>query len=77
MIVSLVTIPVYIRMIGDARYGVLAVVWALLGYFVLFDLGLGRATGEAEPEDFSNNLVEYDRNDDLPPSEPLRSCPWL
>jgi len=44
LMVGVVTIPLIIRGLGTERFGILSLAWIVLGYFSLFDLGLGRAT---------------------------------
>lgn len=43
MAVALVSIPWLVRGLGTERFGVMTLSWMVLGYFSLFDLGLGRA----------------------------------
>ena len=43
MAVAVFCIPILIRGLGKERFGVLTLVWALIGYASLFDLGLSRA----------------------------------
>lgn len=44
LLVGIVTIPFIIRGLGTERFGLLSLAWVILGYFSVFDLGLGRAT---------------------------------
>jgi len=44
LLVGVATIPVIIRNLGEERFGLLGLIWAILGYFGVLDLGLGRAT---------------------------------
>lgn len=61
IVVSLVTVPRYLTLIGQQRYGVLVIVWIMLGYFGVFDLGLGRATthqvARTSDPDHANRIV--------------------
>jgi O-antigen/teichoic acid export membrane protein len=43
MAVALITIPILIKNLGVDRFGILTIVWMLIGYFSFFDMGIGRA----------------------------------
>src|SRR5690348_387114 len=43
MVVAVFVIPRIIRALGTDRFGALSIAWMVVGYFSLFDLGLGRA----------------------------------
>ena len=44
VLVGIAAIPVTVRSLGEARFGLLGLAWAILGYVGVLDLGLGRAT---------------------------------
>ena len=44
LILGVIAIPFIVRGLGVERFGLLSLAWVILGYFTIFDLGLGRAT---------------------------------
>jgi O-antigen/teichoic acid export membrane protein len=63
LVLTFVTVPLYIHFVGIQRVGILSLAWLLLGYFGLFDLGLGKATAfriagqrDAPPQDRATTL---------------------
>lgn len=57
LLLAVVSVPVLIGSIGVERFGVLTIGWAILSYFGLFDLGLGRATTKFLAEALENGRV--------------------
>ena len=55
LLLAAVTIPYLMRVVGVERVGVLTLVWALIGYFSLFDFGLGRALTQKIAEILHSN----------------------
>jgi O-antigen/teichoic acid export membrane protein len=44
LLVALCAIPLIVKGLGTERFGVLTLAWMVVGYFSLFDMGIGRAT---------------------------------
>lgn len=43
LVVAVLAVPVIVHSLGVERFGILTLAWTAIGYFSLFDLGLGRA----------------------------------
>ena len=43
LVIAIVAIPVLIKRLGTAEYGVLTIAWGVVGYFGVFDMGLSNA----------------------------------
>ena len=61
MAVAILCIPVIVNRLGAEKLGVLTLAWMVIGYFTLFDLGLGRALTKLVAEKLGR-----ERQDDLP-----------
>lgn len=62
LLVGVVAIPILIHALGTARFGILTIVWMLIGYLGFFDLGMGRALTNLVAQKLATG-----REDALPP----------
>ncbi|MGZ8457451.1 MAG: flippase, partial [Gemmatirosa sp.] len=58
VVLAFVAIPILVKGLGEARFGLLSLAWALVGYFSLFDLGMGRALTQLVAEALGRDTPE-------------------
>jgi O-antigen/teichoic acid export membrane protein len=61
LIVAVFAVPILVHALGVDRFGILTLAWAAIGYFSLFDLGLGRALTQS-----ASAAIGGGRSEDLP-----------
>jgi O-antigen/teichoic acid export membrane protein len=54
LVAGAVAIPILLRHLGNEQFGILTLLWALVGYLSLFDLGLGRAVTQQVSVNIAN-----------------------
>jgi O-antigen/teichoic acid export membrane protein len=59
LLVAFFALPVLTKGLGPDRFGVLTLAWVILGYFSLFDLGLGRAMTKGVAEKIGLGQEEH------------------
>ena len=62
LVVGFVSIPVLVAHLGTDRFGLLSLAWMVVGYFNIFDMGIGRATTK-----FVAEYTAQGRKAELPP----------
>ncbi|HAL57087.1 MAG TPA: hypothetical protein DCP63_11595, partial [Bacteroidetes bacterium] len=62
MLLALWAIPMILAGISAERFGLLALAWAILGYFGLLDLGISRAVTKYVAESVARNAPEEVRS---------------
>jgi len=58
LILAVFTIPPLIKGLGIDRFGVLTLAWMVIGYFSLFDFGIGRALTKVVAEKLGGGQAE-------------------
>ncbi len=58
LLVALFAIPLLVHGLGTDRFGVLTLAWMVIGYFSLFDLGLGRALTKLVAEKVGTGQIQ-------------------
>lgn len=58
IIAGIISIPLIIRWLGTERFGIISIIWMVIGYFNLFDMGLGRALTQAVAEKIGNKKTD-------------------
>jgi O-antigen/teichoic acid export membrane protein len=61
IVVAMIAIPLLVKGLGNERFGVLALSWVVLGYFGVFDFGLGRVITKMIGEKLGSS-----QHDDVP-----------
>jgi O-antigen/teichoic acid export membrane protein len=62
LVVAIFCLPFLVRYLGAERFGVLALAWVVIGYFSLFDLGVGRALTKVVAEKLGEQ-----KDEEVPP----------
>lgn len=57
LVMGAFSIPFVVEKLGAARFGVLTLIWAIFGYFSLFDFGIGKALTKRVAEAGNNSVA--------------------
>ncbi len=63
--IGLLTIPILISKLGPDVFGALTLIWAIIGFFSMFDFGIGRAITVLVSEKLVSNKIESDQKNEI------------
>ncbi len=55
VVFAIIIIPMLLKILGVERFGILNIVWMIIGYFSLFDFGIGKGLTKVISEKIGNN----------------------